>query len=226
MTPGPDLIVACPSCSKLVRIASLGSGNTFGAVFWTDGKMDAPMLPDLPPIGGCPGCGVAFWFRDAKQVGKIDPYARYTAENEVPAEWSEAPEPKPLDEEQLLDAIDDGMVETSEKEECLRLMAWHAFNDQFRRDGHHDDQPRPSERQEANVKQIEKLFMYSDDWDDLFISADAARQLGNFEKAKNILNNIDVEEILQKKRFLMELCAQESRLVRRIPFDETDDHAG
>jgi hypothetical protein len=29
---------------------TLASGNTIGARFWTDGKMEAPMLPDQPAL--------------------------------------------------------------------------------------------------------------------------------------------------------------------------------
>jgi len=35
----------------------MASGNTFGAVFWTDGYIDAPMLPHYPGFVKCPVCG-------------------------------------------------------------------------------------------------------------------------------------------------------------------------
>jgi len=65
MKPGPDLVVACPRCGRRAKVPALRSGNTFGARFWTDGKVDAPMLPRRPPIAPCRGCGRPFWWHDA-----------------------------------------------------------------------------------------------------------------------------------------------------------------
>jgi len=176
--------------------------------------MDAPMLPDLPAIGGCPNCGHTYWFEDAEEIGEIELFA---GEASVPTEWEATPEPITLDEEKVLDAIDDGMATTTEKERYLRLMAWHAFNDQFRGDEHHGEDPQPDERQEKNMKEIEELLFDSNECGDRFISADVARQLGEFQKAKNILNHIPPEAAQRRKDFLMKLCTQESRIVRRLP---------
>lgn len=64
MRPGPDLVVACPRCGRRARARTLLSGNTFGARFWTDGKVEAPMLPTHPPVAPCRACGRMFWWRD------------------------------------------------------------------------------------------------------------------------------------------------------------------
>lgn len=65
MRPGPDLVVACPRCGRRARVRTLLSGNTFGARVWTDGKVEAPMLPTHPPIAPCRACGRMFWWPDA-----------------------------------------------------------------------------------------------------------------------------------------------------------------
>ena len=44
MLPGPTIIKKCLVCSKSIEHHTIGSGNTFGATFWTDGKREAPML--------------------------------------------------------------------------------------------------------------------------------------------------------------------------------------
>lgn len=46
----------CQHCLGLIEQPSMISGNTIGARIWTDGKMDAPMLPELPQIVKCPHC--------------------------------------------------------------------------------------------------------------------------------------------------------------------------
>jgi len=48
MLPGPTIVRKCSTCGKLIAQPTLLSGNTFGARFWTDGKREAPMLPEQP----------------------------------------------------------------------------------------------------------------------------------------------------------------------------------
>ena len=55
--PGPDTIRECPGCKAQVREQTTLSGNTFRAQYWTDGKREAPMLPDFPWLVKCPKCG-------------------------------------------------------------------------------------------------------------------------------------------------------------------------
>ena len=61
MIPGPARILVCPECGETKEVMTLMSGNTFGADFWSDGKMDAPMLPQPSPIQKCPHCGAYIW---------------------------------------------------------------------------------------------------------------------------------------------------------------------
>ena len=62
MIPGANLIIKCPACQFLHQRESLISGNTFGAEYFSDGKRDAPMLPDFPYFVKCNNqeCGVFF----------------------------------------------------------------------------------------------------------------------------------------------------------------------
>ena len=48
MLPGPDMYKHCSSCHQLIIEETLMSGNTFGAIYWSDGKREAPMLPKTP----------------------------------------------------------------------------------------------------------------------------------------------------------------------------------
>ena len=43
MLPGPTIIRRCSACGNPIAQGTLASWNTFGARFWTDGKMEAPM---------------------------------------------------------------------------------------------------------------------------------------------------------------------------------------
>ena len=74
MTPGPTIIRKCSACVKHITQDTIGSGNTFGARFWTDGKRDAPMLPDQPWLIRCPHCATLIWIDEQEQVGEIEPW--------------------------------------------------------------------------------------------------------------------------------------------------------
>lgn len=68
MKPGPTYIRKCPQCSNHFSQDTLSSGNTFGAKFWTDGKMEALMMPNYPEYVGCPHCNKSLWVRETEIV--------------------------------------------------------------------------------------------------------------------------------------------------------------
>ena len=80
MLPGNTYIRECPQCSGKFTQPTMASGNTFGAKFWPDGKMDAPMMPDYTAYGGCPHCKGTFWVDDTKVVNSLG----YDEEREIP----------------------------------------------------------------------------------------------------------------------------------------------
>ena len=57
---GPDLLAKCDNCGEEKALISIISGNTFGAVQWSDLYMEAPMLPSLSPIQRCNNCNSFF----------------------------------------------------------------------------------------------------------------------------------------------------------------------
>ena len=63
------IIRECPHCrAHVVQEATL-SGNTIGAKVYADGKREAKMLPDHPPLVKCPLCsGQLFWVDEVKEV--------------------------------------------------------------------------------------------------------------------------------------------------------------
>ena len=71
MLPGPTLVKKCPSCEGLLQEETMASGNTIGATFWTDGKREAPMLPDFPWMVKCAHCGELLWVDELEQVDEL-----------------------------------------------------------------------------------------------------------------------------------------------------------
>ncbi|MFC2124602.1 hypothetical protein ACFLU5_07300 [Bacteroidota bacterium] len=68
MIPDTPTIIECPHCQHQALKESLISGNTLEAVYWTDGKREAPMLPEFPSLTFCDGCKKAYWVNDAKEI--------------------------------------------------------------------------------------------------------------------------------------------------------------
>ena len=56
MKLGPQRIIECPYCSALAQHRTLDSGNTLGAVVWTDGRQYAPMMVEPPAVVKCHAC--------------------------------------------------------------------------------------------------------------------------------------------------------------------------
>ncbi len=142
MIPGPDTIIGCPKCGALAKVPSLLSGNTIGAWWWTDGKMEAMMLPQYPEITRCRACAGFYWVIDARQVGEIDYYfSEPETMRAIPEEWKDAEKIRELSEEEYLQALAEGLGTPQKRELYLRVQTWWAGNDQFRT----EDQPRPGE---------------------------------------------------------------------------------
>lgn len=60
MFPGNPKILTCPHCRGKKKVLSLESGNTFGAMMWSDNKRVYPNLPSPSFIQKCPHCGGYF----------------------------------------------------------------------------------------------------------------------------------------------------------------------
>ena len=213
MIPGPDIIIACPNCDALAKVFSLTSGNTFGASIWTDGKMDAPMLPRPPAITKCHACDSTYWVADAKRVGE---YTFWESEDSnVDPTWKDAPKIEELTEDEYYHAIDSGLGATTEKEKHLRLVTWWCSNDGFRDSSKSFDQA-PEDRCVENMRRLFDL-LDTDDVNDRITKAEVARELGNFTEAIDLATTIDDEDTEHVKSFLLDLCHQQSTVVKLIP---------
>jgi hypothetical protein len=72
MVPGDDEILGCPSCGAPHRRGSLVSDNIEGARWWSDGKIEAPMLPSRPLVTRCRQCGRYFAIHRSQRLGHIE----------------------------------------------------------------------------------------------------------------------------------------------------------
>jgi len=74
MLPGKDKIIQCPACDHKFRQQTIMSGNTLGAKIWTDGKQEAPMLPEGIVLSFCNNCNQYLWVEDAEVIEELDPW--------------------------------------------------------------------------------------------------------------------------------------------------------
>jgi hypothetical protein len=119
---GPDIIKQCPLCNNYFAEASLRSGNTFGAIYWTDGKREAPSLPNFPALVKCPHCDAFLWREDV-------------AENQGTISLAGILPYKQLNILDMLKALQSGIASTPSQMRYLRTRLWWAANDRHRNIG-------------------------------------------------------------------------------------------
>lgn len=73
MLPGNNQVLRCPRCAALHRVGTLASGNTLGAVLWSDGRLVGPMLREERCATKCPSCGEVFVRSANATVGTLQP---------------------------------------------------------------------------------------------------------------------------------------------------------
>jgi uncharacterized protein YbaR (Trm112 family) len=189
----PHLIVrACPHCRAHVVQEETLSGNTIGAVYYTDGKREARMLPNHPWLVKCPACKGLFWVDEADEV----------------AAGFEAAEGKPKvlnpSEGDLL-AFLSGPTPTKDKELYLRQRAWWAANDAWRH-----TRGAKTNFSEAQVKNLQAFSGMLDEKEDIerIFKAEIARELGRFDTCRRLLSQ-PFGENLQKVADLIRSRADE-----------------
>ena len=167
-----------PGCTKPIKFSTIGSGNTFGATFWTDGKCEAPMLPDKHWLRKSPSEGVLFWSDECEEIGEIDFFSH---EAEKP-EWKDlefAEEPSVAD---YLVAISDGTASTVEKMRYIRMRLWWRGNDRIRR----KKSAQLPKKHILNLSEFASILSDEDE-NQRFMKAEVLRELSRFDEALRIL---------------------------------------
>lgn len=210
MTPGPLIIRKCSVCGKLIAQHTTGSGNTIGARFWTDGKMDAPMLPDRPRLVKCQHCGALVWINDQEKLAEID---FWRTGEEIPPEFSDARPGATPSMEDYLASLAEG-VSDRQKEHYLRLRVWWAGND--RRRGNEKELPMSSQ-EIANLRAFAQILDEAEE-NERLMKAEVLRELGLFGKARALLGKPFSEELSEAVATIRQLTEQKSTLVMEIKY--------
>ncbi len=196
MLPGPDRIIQCPYCQNQFRQRTLMSGNTFGATFWTDGKREAPMLPDSVVVAFCVECGNYFWVEDAELIDK------------VPPDVNEYPEVELLEEltlEQYIEALEIMEVANDEDTFYLLRQIWWKYNDYYRSDEQVEIPQNIEKRMPILLNKLLDILDEEND-DHLMLKGELLRELGKFEEALETLNKMKDPEYDDAKEYIIELA--------------------
>ncbi len=197
-TYGKPIYKKCSQCSGAILVPNLTSGNTFGAKYWTDGKREARMLPDSFWLVKCPHCNVLLWI-DEQEKTKRKPNAKYYIEPSLEDYY------KILQKDTL----------SEEKERYLRIRAWWKSNDKRRRSQNH--LPLSLEEKD-NLKALFELLSTTKNY---FMKAEIKRELGEFDKAKKILDELNTENSNKKVKLLMRKLIDEKNIaVQEIEFNK------
>ena len=197
MFPGTPNIKICLDCDGLIKEGVLLSGNTFGADFYTDGKMEAPMLPEQHALFKCPHCQSLMWSDDLQIIDS----------DELDEQVNVTPYLVPNFDEYLY-KLKDGDID---KEEYLRVKAWHAGNDQRRKN---------NTKQELSIDEVDNLKKLGDilglSDDELIYKAEIKRELSLFSESIDLLKDFN--------DFSMDVVHTIRRLtLERIPFVSLTD---
>ena len=207
MILGPAVIRQCSDCPKLIQQFTIQSGNTFGAKFWTDGKREAPMLPDQPWLVLCPHCHAPLWINELEPLGESNLWGKWN-DNFTDALHYKLPS---LDD--YFSSLKQGVNE-SWKERYIRLRAWWAGND-LRRNQETDI---PMSAREAANLAVFATMLDESDADERVIKAEVLRELSHFDEAKELLTSAVDQPVVAMIKGLIE---KGDPCVRQIHFNET-----
>jgi hypothetical protein len=208
MELGPTIIKTCSECSGWIEEDTIVSGNTFGAIFFTDGKMDAPMLPDKPLLVKCPHCQAFIWIDEQEKAGEVKPFSDSGVYKD--AKSYNAPELHDYFSKLKISNL------SRKKEQYLRLRAWWAGNDKRR---YANLKHSLSDEERENLQSLYEMLNTSDD-NDRIMKAEIKRELGQFEDAEAILRAPFGNEFSQAVSIIRELIQQRDPFVAEMKFEK------
>jgi hypothetical protein len=199
-----------------MRQRTIASGNTLGAKYWTDGKVDAPMLPITPEVVACPHCRKVQWINDLKEAGEIPgPRGFGVPRPEYDKTFDHQPFIElPFADEYLEFLKSEKLL--NDQELYLRWMYWHLMNDSRRND---PDASPLSFDEVANLKRLSVLIKLGNESSRLTI-AEIHRELGDFVSCEKVLDHDFSEELIPAAQTIYFLQEEKISVVKPIFNDE------
>lgn len=218
MIPGPIYIHQCPYCIKLISRYSLLSGNSNGVKVYSDGKSIKPMAPEFPIITKCANCKNIFWIKDAKPIGSYDYEDNIfgdSFEENTKNEWKEAESASTLSVYDLISVLGTEITKTKDLEIYIRERIWLGFNDRVRDNKILFTSEKDKILYTENIKNYIPL-LDSNNINDIFKIAELYRNIGNYKKCKELLNEIKDDDVNWIKEYFLKKCEIENSNVFEI----------
>ena len=193
-----DLYFKCPVCATCVSKPSLMSGNTIRARLYSDGKEDAPFLPEFPAITKCPNCQHIYWLNANTKCEKQD------SDLIASAEFLKAFD--------LQRAIDEGLVSNREDEIYLRQRILWTINDRFREGlslfPDYETRVLWESNQLRLLAVLDKSIL-----NEKILIAEICRNMGAFSKSRELINSIEKKDLQWLKTAFIENIDKRNKYV-------------
>lgn len=212
MIPGPDKIKECTECKRDFKEASVESGNTFGATYWTDGKREAPMLPDQEWLLICPHCSAGLWSDELDVIAELNVlfgHADYSDDEEYSnTPYAKTPSINDFHQTLISQTLD------NEKTQYLRVKIWWTGNDVRRENP--DGAAMTALEIDNLVALIPMLTQGDADDQSLIMKAEALRELGRFDDALLVLDKITDRQLAKAVDQVRQLAMDKDWVVRQL----------
>ncbi len=229
MIPDIPVIIECPHCQHQALKEILISGNTARAVHWTDGKHEAPRLPEMPRLTFCDACKQPYWVENAKEIE--DGESGLSAERKA-TQLQRITFPSFSEYQSCLGTE---IIKDRNDEIYIRIRLWWCYNDYYRNTYDNEEifsDPRGFERSNAvtdltkeitdiyidNCRSLLKLFNGQKQEESL-TSAELHRNLGDWGDSLILLELVtseDLESYVKKIRKCVELGDKKVQPVSRF----------
>lgn len=207
MIPGRTIVKKCSACSKSIADVRILSGNTFGAVYWTDGMRDARMLPDPPWLVCCPHCRALLWIDELEELGRVWPW-------EMDERFENTLDYKNPSVEDFYALLKNGISDPV-KQRYVRIQIWWKGN-QIRRIVPELAMP---EAERTNLEALAAILPDSDD-NYRLMKAEALREMGRFDEARTLLEQPFGEDVSMAAEFIRGLVEAKDPCLRKMTFKQ------
>jgi hypothetical protein len=193
MLPPVPVLVSCPKCSKLFKVYDNVSGNTLGATYWSDGWVDAPMMPEERVVIVCPHCRDSIWREDCPDSRPTDTGSEpepweyraneYDDEYRRYAEYAGAKKAGPVRFAKMLRTP----IDNPDRERYLRIQLWWNANHARRKSLF--SSPELLTREKHNMALLATMLDEGNEHD-LIMKAELMRELGRLRQAALLLSKL------------------------------------
>jgi hypothetical protein len=208
MILGDYSIYKCPNCNNLIANESLASGNTFDAIYYSDGKIVAPNKPEFPILSICKKCDNLLWLYKMEEIDSCFDYLQ----NE---EYKHAQLADFLTISECEIVLKIKAFSNTAEEIWIRKRMWWAFNDRIRANEPIFKNNAEKILWEDNCEKYIELLDKTDNKAKL-TEAELYRNLGNFENSLNILQTIKEPEFQWQINQIFEEIEKENQFVFEI----------